>query len=407
MKKIALIVYSLIASSAIGQNIWEPINFPDTLRSKAINAEKEDLIFVATGGNNDFNGLFRTTDGGNNWELLQLDTLGGFINIFTIEYNSEGDLFVGTGQGIFRSHNNGDDFEKIFPAVPNVLNLAFSPNNEIYAACWGFIFRSADNGENWDTLFVGGNIYFGDIDFGLNGEIYTVGGSYDGPNTGSGFHRSLDNGDTWENIGITDKHLHNIEVNANGDIIVGGESAAIYVSTDLGSNWTLQTNIHTTALESDTEDRLFAGVQGYSNNGMRFSENWGGSWTNLNDSILYPYIHQISISYNNIVYLQCKGMSAQNAQLFRSINPILNNMHYGMPSSNIEAFPNPVSNMLFIKLRPPFNCEKYVIYNLDLQIIKSDYLNNGQVDMSDINSGLYIIELESGERIDRLKIIKQ
>jgi len=404
MKKFAAIILILFVNSLVGQNIWEPINFPDTLKSKAINTEKDGILFIATGEDGGFYGLFRSYDNGNSWELIDVDTTSSYVNIFTIKYNSEGVLFIGANSRIYRSFNDGESFEKVFSGADNILKINFSPDNEIYAVGWSYIIRSSDGGNTWETLFAGGNIYFSDIDFGLNGEIYTVGGSYDGPGTGSGFHRSLDNGATWENIGITEQHLDDIEVNNNGDILVGGESTPIYISNDNGVNWTLQSDLVTTAMESDNLDNLFAGVAGYDDEGVRFSEDWGSSWINLNDTILNPYINQISISSNNTIYLQCKNLSSQQYQLFKSINPIVSENEHEF-FLEIKLSPNPAKdkiNILTNKISPK---KHVIIYDHNGQKVLTKVLIEDFIDISKLQSGFYIIELNIENEIVRKKII--
>lgn len=404
MKRLVPILLMLIVNSVIAQNIWEPINFPDTLKSRAINTEKEGILFVATGGNNEFGGLFRSFDLGNAWMLLDLN-LPSYIPLHTIKYTSNGNLLIGTSFCILRSEDDGDSFEQACTTGGNILKFNISPTNDIYAVGWGTILRSSNDGITWDTvLFTYSNIYFADIDFGINGEIYTVGGSYDGPHTGSGFHRSLDNGVSWENIGITDQHLNSIEVNNDGVILVGSNSAAIYSSNDGGVSWSLVSSMVTTVIESTYQDNLIAGVNGYNYNGCRFSEDWGNTWVSLNDTVLNPYINQISISPDNTVYLQCINLSSQQYQLFRSYDPILR-IKDVIPTPEILLYPNPTNNKLSILSYPRVEISRYAIYNQNGQKIVTGKLINNSINVSTLKHGLYIIEFEIESKIVRKKVI--
>lgn len=404
MKTSFLILFSLTVISSLAQNIWEPISFPDSLHAKAINAEKEGIIFASSYEDYGFCGLLRSFDDGDSWELLDVDSQFSYVNIFTIRYNSENVLFIGASGRIFRSYNDGDSFETVFTGGNNMLEINFSPDNEIYAVGWSYIIRSSDGGNTWDTLFEGGNIYFADIDFGLNGEIYTVGGSYDGPGTGSGFHRSLDHGATWENIGITDLHVTSIEVNDDGEILVGTVDAGVQSSKDIGESWTFVAGLSVTALESDLQDNLFAGVDGYDYEGFRFSDDWGNNWANLNDTVLNPYIDQISISPDNTVYLLCLNLSSQPVQLFKSINPIVSTEEHFI-NSKINLFPNPTKDKLSILTTRVGQIKHIAIYNLKGQKIIAGMPTENTIDVSKLNAGLYIVELELDNEIVRKKII--
>ncbi len=387
----------------MAQNIWEPIPFPDSLVSKDINAEKEGVIFVATGGNYEFNGLFRSFDEGLSWDLLSLNSQYQEY-ILSMRYNPEGELYVGTGSGVFRSVDNGNSFERVFDGELNVSTMNFSPEGEIYASGWSNIYRSSDEGYSWDTLYFGGNIYFADIDFGPNGEIYTVGGSYDGPGTGSGFHRSFDHGETWENIGITDEHLDEIEVNNLGVILVGGEQAGVYISQNRGESFTFQYNSAVTALETDSQDHLIAGVNGYQYRDCRFSEDWGNTWISLYDTVFNPYIKQISISPNNTAYLQCHKVSSQPYQLFKSINPILS-VEDKIITNEIFVFPNPADNVISLLNYNDAINKRYVLYNQYGQRVLSGTLFQNSIDVLMLKPGLYILEIESGIKTIRNKFL--
>jgi photosystem II stability/assembly factor-like uncharacterized protein len=404
MKKLASFLFLLIVNSLVGQNIWEPINFPDSLKSRAINAEKEGIIFVASGGDGEFKGLFKSFNNGNDWELIDVDTTSSYLNIFTIRYNSENVLFIGANSRIYRSFNDGESFEKVFSGASNILRINFSPNGEIYAVGWSYILRSSDGGNTWETLFEGGNMYFGDIDFGLNGEIYAVGVSFDWPNNQSGFHRSLDNGETWENIGITEEYLSDIEVNSDGVLLAGGFNAGYYISTDNGVSWILNSNLLITAIESDSQNNLFAGVNGYYNEGFRFSEDWGNNWTNLNDTILNPYINQISISPDNIIYLQCENYSSQQYQLFKSKGQIVSTSEHEI-EQEIKLFPNPANNKLYILTNNIGGIKNILIYNRNGQKIFEQKLTENIIDISALKSGFYIVNLEYENETIRKKII--
>ncbi len=395
-----LLLFPCVTNSIYSQTIWEPVPFPDTLNSKAINAEKEDFLFVAAGKPNGNVGLFRSTDTGKSWTELPLHQ--GYIIIYSIRYNPDGVLFIAVNDGIYRSYDEGNNFEKV-NNIP-VLNINFSPTGEIFGTGWPLIIRSCDGGDNWDTLYyLPGNKYFADIDFGLNGELYAVGGSFDGQNTGSGFHRSLDNGVTWENIGITNQHLNDIEVNSNGDIIVAGEQSAFYTSVVGGTTWSVLWSVSANDLQSDSYNHLFAAVNGYYDKGCFFSENWGSSWTNLTNSILNPYINSISIAPDNTVYAQCPYHSKYQYQIFKSVNPILPVQNH--LKNKMFLYPNPTKGKLSLINYLGNNPYKYNIYSQRGQQIISGKSINNSIDVSVLMRGCYIVELKIKNRIIRKKII--
>jgi Secretion system C-terminal sorting domain len=399
MKALLKFLFVLLIFPATAQEIWEPINFPDSLCPCAINAEKEGILFVASGGNNEFKGLFRSFNDGLDWKLLQVDSLYPYTSIHSIRYNNEGILFLGTNRGIYRSYDDGDSFESIFHIGNNIINIDFSPTNEVFALGWSIILRSSNNGDSWDTLFQEPhNRLFYDIDFGLNGELYVVGGSYDF--SASGFFRSLDNGLTWENIGIKEDFMESISVNKTGRIIIGGD-IGVYTSDDQGENWTQVSSITANVMESDTNDNLFAGAYINTNTGCWNSKDWGMTWNNMLTPSLNPSVNQFSFSPSNRVYVQCEKHYLFEQQIFRSIDPLLDQKN-AVPTNEIKVFPNPVRKHLSILNEGSTKINRFVIYNQNGQISASGIPFNNELDLSHLKPGLYIIRLElEGEMVSK------
>jgi photosystem II stability/assembly factor-like uncharacterized protein len=403
MKILLQILITLVAVSMSAQNYWEPINFPDTLFSKAINAEKEGILFVASGSPNEFHGLFRSYDEGITWELLQVHPPPvPSIFIYDIRYNADGILFLGANGTIYRSLDDGDHFDEVYNGGNNFLKINFSPSNEIYAVGWQYIVRSQDNGDTWETLFTGdGNQCFTDLDFGLNGEIFAVGGVYEAP-PGSAFYRSVDDGKTWEVHDISEYPLYTVRVNADGVIILGGYQG-IYTSVDNGLSWNIIADIQPDVMESDDQENLFAGRNNW-DNGCWFSEDWGETWISLVDSILNPWVNQISISPDNYVYVQCQYSTIYGHQLFKSIDPIVGVTNHHI-FNNIQLFPNPATNKISVVNKSSSQIKQYSLYNLHGQKVLCGRLADDIIDVSGLTPGLYIIEFALEKNYVRRKVL--
>ncbi len=398
MKTLIQILFILIASSVYGQNIWEQVNFPDSLYIRKINAEKEGILFVSAGGSNDYNGLLRSYDNGNTWEILDLNFPFNPGLIIEISFSQDNILYINTAAGFCKSSDNGDSFEVISIFSNSINEIEFSPNNDAYGLGWGDLVRSSDGCTTWDTLFTShSGLHFSDIDFGLDNEIYIV--CRDMLNSGQkGFYRSFDNGSTWEHIGITDQQLESIAVSNIGDIIAGGEQG-IFTSHDFGFTWNNVSDIIADKMKSYDGDKLIAGrgINNYS--GCWFSEDWGTSWISLVDSILNPIVKDISITPSFTVYIQSN-------QIYKSINPILETRE-NQDFSRLELFPNPAKNILSILSPSLRKFEKYGVYDHFGQKVLRGEIYNNSLNISTLETGIYIIELESEKEIFRKIIIKE
>ena len=395
----------LLAQLSYSQNIWEPISIPDSVSAKHINAEKEGVLFFVAGANNEPKGLYRSFDDGSTWQIIQVHPSSNSYPVNWTQYSPEKVLYVGMTSGIYRSFDDGDNFEKVLDGHIG-FGLKFRPDNVIYFYGDEYFLISEDNGDTWDTLctFEGfGYFYFKDIAFGLNGEIFAVGGTY--TPWGGGFYRSFDNGITWENIGITDDHLQSICVNQDGKLIVGGFSGfQNYHSNNAGDTWVQGTEMSADVMQLYDNDKLITGGYINSNSGCWYSENWGESWINLIDTIINPQVQTISISPSNVIYAQTLKSSQNSYQLFKCTNPIVN-IENIEAESNLRIHPNPIKDYVTISGIDFEKLKTFKIYNTNGQIVFSGLINRNRIDVSYLTTGVYLILFETDKDKYRRKII--
>ncbi|MBK8486284.1 MAG: T9SS type A sorting domain-containing protein [Bacteroidetes bacterium] len=72
--------------------------------------------------------------------------------------------------------------------------------------------------------------------------------------------------------------------------------------------------------------------------------------------------------------------------------------------NEIELFPNPATNIIYtgITITHPL---QYSIYNLQSQLIKNDVLTENTISVSDLTSGIYLLEIRDDENVYRGKFI--
>jgi hypothetical protein len=391
MKKISFLFMLFTTCQLFAQENWQPLNFPDTLLARKINCEKEGTILIATGDNSNYSGLFRSLDYGATWEHLTIDTLVDWASIYSMKYHPDGDLFIGCSWGIYRSHDNGNNFEQVYHGG-NMLSINIAPDSSIYATTWSYILQSKDSGNSWDTAFYSSapNMCFTDMAFGINNEIYATANSYS--NSGEGFYRSLDNGENWENIGITDLFLDFIDVNPLGMIITGGEDADLFQSEDNGNTWTEREYVGANRINRDINGTLYAYNDYWPKwKGYRVSSDWGTLWSDSDSNTIDKYVKGLSISDQQYIYLITSKSLDGDTCLYRSTNPILANK-LPVKTDQFSVYPNPVASQIRLNYLPD-KAENYVITDVTGKQVISGNLSSAGIDVSLLHSGIYLISV--------------
>ena len=68
----------------------------------------------------------------------------------------------------------------------------------------------------------------------------------------------------------------------------------------------------------------------------------------------------------------------------------------------VSIYPNPTSGMLYIELDNTFDA---VVYNYQGQVVLRKYDNYGQIDLTDLNAGIYLVEIRYGSNVRIEKIV--
>jgi photosystem II stability/assembly factor-like uncharacterized protein len=263
---------------------WDPI-FDDaptgSVGDIAVAPSNPDIIVVGSGeglhrpdlGVGD--GIFKSTDGGKSWKFMGLEDIQQVARVIIHPENPDLIYVAGLGhpyganeqRGVFRSKDGGENWEKILYINHNTgaMQVEFDPNNPsiMYAAMWEHregpwenarfrgencgLYKSTDGGDNWQELTNGlptkaqgrGRIGIG-ISYSNPQLIFAcVDAREDG-----GIYKSTDAGASWTLIN-TDRRLWGrgddfaeIKVHpTNPDRLFVGNIAS-YQSDDGGKTWT-------------------------------------------------------------------------------------------------------------------------------------------------------------------------
>ncbi|MEC9258643.1 MAG: hypothetical protein VX541_09120, partial [Candidatus Poribacteria bacterium] len=158
----------------IGQSVWRSTDLGDSwkrasngifaeadIRAIAVDPDNSSVVFAGTE-----NGLYRTADGAETWQLIDSEMNGLQIWDIEISEKNPNTIFVGTcPSDLFKSTDGGKtwiclDVELADECaggaiIPRVTSIAIDPEDDqiVYAGIEidGFR-RSTDGGKNWETI---------------------------------------------------------------------------------------------------------------------------------------------------------------------------------------------------------------------------------------------------------------
>jgi len=249
----------------------------------AVAPSNPDIIFVGSGEGlrrpdlSTGNGIYKSTDGGNTWQHLGLRDGQQITNII-IDPQDPNRVFVAVlghpygpnaERGVFRSTDGGENWQKILykDEDTGATDLALDPKNPqiLYADMWssrrppwttsgpleghsGGLFKSTDGGESWHPLTKGlptnaqglGRIGFGISPSNTN-RMYALADA--APEVG-GLYRSDDAGESWQRVNHEDRIWGRgfdfawVRVSPENPDIIYICNTSTYRSTDAGTTFT-------------------------------------------------------------------------------------------------------------------------------------------------------------------------
>lgn len=287
-----------------GGNSWNTLGLEESgsIGRLAVHPNNPEICFVAAMGRmyseNLQRGVFRTTDGGQNWEqVLYLNDSTGAIDI-TINPDNPDIIYAamwervrrpdrrnygGPSCGIYRSENGGDSWDELTNGLPTGQNvgrigITLSPSHPeilyaIYADKTGYfdgVYKTINGGDSWQQTNDGSlsNIYssygwwFGrirvdpvnpDIVFGIGFDLY----------------KTTNGGNSWSNISGWDVHVDQHALNAhptNNNFVVLGNDGGVYISQNGGNSFNHLENLpitqfYTSEIDNQNPERLYGGTQ--------------------------------------------------------------------------------------------------------------------------------------------------
>ena len=278
-------------------------------------------------------GIYKSTDGGESWKLLEEVTGdpsegGVYIN----EYN-DSEIYSVFGRETFVSKDGGISSDvfldtKEHPIIPDVgveIITFGESESEVFMAGLQGVYRTYDNGKTWiesNTGFVGSEVV--DLVTALDGTMYAT--TYN-----LGIFKSTDGGKNWVFASFGIKNWYGMQLATHpedADTLFTTTNGGVYKSTNAGESWELiggsdlcddedaggNCHYHGIVVEKESPFKVLVGSGGdqYAKEGVGLtgSEDNGESWRNSDDGFVRDvHVSKLIIDPNNsnVFYATTQG----------------------------------------------------------------------------------------------------
>ncbi|MFP4228384.1 MAG: WD40/YVTN/BNR-like repeat-containing protein [Salinivenus sp.] len=261
-------------------------------------------------------GVYKSTDGGDSWSFIGLEDAGLIGDVVVHPDDPEVAYIAAVGQpfgdneqrGVFRTTDGGDNWEKVLYISDStgVVDLSMNPNNprEIYAGSWsaqrkpwtmvsgseeGAIYKTTNGGEDWSELK-------GGLPQGLVGKTSVavspadpsrVWALVEAPQPEGGLYRSDDHGQSWTQVNDNRRHLQrswyytHLYADPQDENTVYSLNVEFLKSVDGGKSFESKGvphgDVHDLWLNPDNPDRMVVGNDG----GAQVTVDGADTWSTM------------------------------------------------------------------------------------------------------------------------------
>ena len=268
------------------------VNDPDSQPGNGIETEDDYDTATIYLSNHGTGGGSGGSGGGNDWEYV--GSYGAGEIIWSLTYDTNGDMYSGTWGGKIYKSTNGTDWTVINSDmhVGFIWSLKVF-NGYVFAATEQGVFRY--DGSSW-TLTSMQNKDVRTIV--VDGDGYLYAGTW-----GFGVFKSTDDGDTWAEVNSGLGYMLAIQamtVTSDSHLFVGTVGGGVSMSNNGGASWTkLNVGYDFIWALASSSDVVFAGTYG---GGLYKSEDDGATWTKA-ENLGASYIYSITVAQDGKIYV--------------------------------------------------------------------------------------------------------
>ncbi|HMO82253.1 MAG TPA: YCF48-related protein [Pyrinomonadaceae bacterium] len=289
-----------------------------------VDRRDSNVIYASGHRHKNAGGFFKSTDGGVTWKAAK-ELRNEPIHAMTQAESDPDQLFVGTVDGVWRSRDSGETWERIqSTSMPiNVNSMAIDPKSTdiIYAGTWWRPYKSTDAGRSW-RLIANGMIDDSDV-FAMT--VNPRDPSHVIASACSGIYQSFNGGERWNKIqGIpsTSRRTRDIlQHPSRPETYYAATTEGFWMSVNAGRTWSMTTQraleINSIAVHPDEPDRVFIGTNVH---GVMVSEDGGRSFrqTNVNFTSRLAYTITPDLAREGRLYATTHNTASSGGYLYIS-----------------------------------------------------------------------------------------
>lgn len=226
----------IIRTTNAGIN-WQRVLLDSNLRVKSFYFFDQNTGFAVGGSYASSGKLLKTTNAGLNWSVIINFMTPGFTHFYNIYFANTLTGYLSSYNGIFKTVNGGNNWDLLFYVADGPSDYLsykkihfFNINTGILLSDSGKIYKTTNAGINWQVFYLNSHLTFRDITFLNNLTGYAVG--FQGR-----VIKTTDQGSSWQEINIgTVESLYSIKFT---NLLTGylTKDRGVLKSTDSGVSW--------------------------------------------------------------------------------------------------------------------------------------------------------------------------
>ena len=313
----------------------------------AINPQDPNQWYIAVGSG----GVWKTNNSGTTWQPIFDDQSSYSIGCITLDPADPSTIWVGSGEnvggrhvgygdGVYRSADGGATWENLgLKESQHISKIIVHPENSqtIWVAAQGplwssggdrGLYKTVDGGKSWKK-FLGDDEWTGvtdilidpgnpDVLCAATWQRHRTVAAYVGGGPGSGVHRSIDGGETWEKLsnGLPDSNMGKIGLAIspqNPDVLYAAieldrRTGAVYRSADRGRSWQKMSDTVSGGTGPHYYQELYASPHQFdriylADVRMQVSNDGGRSFTQMREENKHSDNHALAFRLNDPQYL--------------------------------------------------------------------------------------------------------